>query len=277
VNRIRPLLKMIFVPVTLMVVPHTRTKTFSLRIPVVGICFCITMFLVGTAFVASVSIRTVEYHGMKQKLETITSHYEEMQSTMSSLKKAEADLRHLFGLKTKKEVLLAADFTDSGSLDMEALKVQINAAIESAADIKKFLAEQKDLYLATPMGWPADGSISSGYGARNHPLTGFPGFHSGVDISIPDGSPVRSTAEGVVSYSGWTARSGYTVVVEHGHGFRTAYAHNRKNLVRVGQRVQRDEVIAVSGSTGNSTGPHVHYEIWKNGRHVNPSGYLSRG
>lgn len=276
-DRIRLLLKMLFVPVTLMVVPHARTKTLSLRVPVVGIAFFCAMFLVGTAVVVSVSVRTVEYHSMKEQLETITTHYEEMQSTMSSLKKAEAELRHLFGLKTKKDVLLAADFEDSGSLDMEALKVQINAAIESAADIKKFLAEQKDLYLATPMGWPTDGSVSSRYGRRNHPLTGSPGFHSGVDISVPGGSPVRTTAEGVVSYSGWTARSGYTVVVEHGHGFRTAYAHNRKNLVRVGQRVHRDEVIALSGSTGTSTGPHVHYEIWKDGRHVNPSAYFSRG
>jgi murein DD-endopeptidase MepM/ murein hydrolase activator NlpD len=276
-NHVRLLLKMIFVPVTLMVVPHTRTKTLSLRVPVAGIFFCFLMFLVGTAVVASISVRSVEYHSMKEKLQTITSHYEEMQSTMSSLKKAEAELRHLFGLKTRKDVLLATDFTDTGSLDMEALKVQINAAMESATDIKKFLAEQKDIFLATPLGWPTDGAVSSGYGSRNHPMTGSPGFHSGVDISVPGGSPVRSTADGIVSYSGWTTRSGYTVVVEHGHGFRTAYAHNSKNLVRVGQRVRRDEVIAVSGSTGFSTGPHVHYEIWKNGRHVNPSAYISRG
>jgi murein DD-endopeptidase MepM/ murein hydrolase activator NlpD len=276
-TRIRLLLKTIFVPVTLMVVPHTRTKTLSLRIPVAGIFFCILMFLVGTVVVASYSVRTVEYHSMKERLQTITSHYEEMQSTMSSLKKAESELRHLFGLKTKKDILLATDFSDTGSLDMEALKVQINAAMESATDIKKYLAEQKDIYLATPLGWPTDGSISSGYGPRNHPMTGTRGFHSGVDISVPYGSPVKTTADGIVSYSGWTARSGNTVVVEHGHGFRTAYAHNRKNLVRVGERVLRDEIIAISGSTGNSTGPHVHYEIWKDGHHVNPSGYISRG
>ncbi len=276
-HRVRRLLKMIFVPVTVMVVPHTRTKTFSVRIPVAGILFGCAMFLVGTSVFVSVSVRTVEYHTMKEKLQTITSHYEEMQSTMSSLKKAEAELRQLFGLKSRKEVLLAADFADSGSLDMEALKTQINAAIESAADIKKFLAEQKDIFLATPIGRPANGAVSSAYGPREHPLTGLHGFHSGVDISIPDGSPVRSTAEGIVSYSGWAPRSGYTVVIEHGHGFRTAYAHNRKNLVRVGERVHRDEVIATSGSTGTSTGPHLHYEIWKNGRHVNPSDYLSRG
>jgi murein DD-endopeptidase MepM/ murein hydrolase activator NlpD len=66
------------------------------------------------------------------------------------------------------------------------------------------------------------------------------------------------------------------VVVEHGHGFSTAYAHNQKALVKVGQRIVRGETIALSGSTGISTGPHVHYEIWKNGRHINPTGYLAR-
>jgi len=258
-------------------VPHSRTRSFSLRVPVAGILFGFMMFLVGTTVVVSVSVRTAEYRNMKERLQTITSHYEEMRSTMSSLKKAEADLRHLFGLKTKKDVLMAADFSDTGSLDMDALKIEINRAMESATGIRSFLAEQKNLFLATPMGWPVDGSISSGYGPRNHPMTGAPGFHSGLDISIPEGSPVTATADGVVSYSGWTARSGYTVVIEHGHGFRTAYAHNRKNLVKVGQRVHRDEKIAVSGSTGASTGPHVHYEIWKDGRHVNPSTYISRG
>ncbi len=276
-TQLRRIVRMVFTPVTLLVVPHARTKTWSLRVPVVGIFFFFLMFLVGTAVVASLSVRTVEYHSMKEQLQFITSHYREMQSTMSSLKKAEAELRHLFGLKTRKEVLLAADFTDSGSLDMDALTAQIHAAMESASEIKVFLAEQKDIFLATPLGWPTDGAVSSGYGSRKHPVTGAPGFHSGVDISVPHGSPVRSTADGIISYSGWTARSGHTVVVEHGHGFRTAYAHNRKNLVKVGQRVRRNESIAVSGSTGNSTGPHVHYEIWKHGRHVNPWDFISRG
>jgi murein DD-endopeptidase MepM/ murein hydrolase activator NlpD len=87
---------------------------------------------------------------------------------------------------------------------------------------------------------------------------------------------VKATAEGIVSFAGWTQNSGIVVVVEHGHGFSTAYAHSRKALVRVGQRVARGEPIALSGSTGVSTGPHVHYEIWKNGRHTDPAGYLAR-
>ncbi len=101
-------------------------------------------------------------------------------------------------------------------------------------------------------------------------------MHSGVDISIPSGTLLKATAEGVVSFAGWGGRGGNTVVVEDGNGFRTAFAHNLKNVVTVGQRVQRGDVIAYSGATGATSGPHVHYEVWKNGKSVNPADYLNR-
>ncbi len=276
-NLLGRLLKTIFVPVTIMLVPHSRSKPFGIRIPVAGIFVSVLMFLVGITYVFSVSIRTVEYYRMKETLSGIASHYEEIQSTVHSLNLVEDEFRRLFQLKSKKAVLEAADFSDTGSLDMELLKEQINAAMESATDIRKYVMEQKDIYLATPAGFPVDGHVSSAYGPRKHPKTGNPGFHSGVDISAPTGLRVRATADGIVIFSGWTAGSGHTIVIEHGHGFRTAFGHNKRNLVKVGQRVKRNEEIAVSGSTGISTGPHVHYEIWKNGRHVNPATYVGRG
>ena len=276
-HRIRRFLKWIFVPVTLMVVPHARTKPVSFRIPLAGIFVSVLMFFVGTAYMLSVSVRTMEYHAMKERLSRVTTQYQEMKSTMQSLKTAEAELRKLFGLKSKKDVLEAVAFADSGSLDMDALNRQIHEAMESATDIRKYIEEQKDLYLATPEGWPVAGAVSSGYGQREHPMSGKPNFHSGTDLSVPQGASVRATADGIVSFSGWTAGGGNTVVIEHGHGFRTAYAHNQRNLVKVGQRVKRRDAIAVSGSTGVSTGPHVHYEIWRNGYHVNPAAYLTRG
>ena len=276
-NLLGRLLKTIFVPVTIMLVPHSRTKPFGIRVPVAGIFVSVLMFLVGITYVFSVSIRTVEYYRMKETLSGIASHYEEIQSTVHSLNLVEDEFRRLFQLKSKKAVLEAADFSDTGSLDMELLKEQISAAMESATDIRRYVMEQKDIYLATPAGFPVDGHVSSAYGPRKHPKTGNPGFHSGVDISTPAGLRVRATADGIVIFSGWTAGSGHTIVIEHGHGFRTAFGHNKRNLVKVGQRVKRNEEIAVSGSTGISTGPHVHYEIWKNGRHVNPATYVGRG
>ena len=159
---------------------------------------------------------------------------------------------------------------------MEMLREQIEASMRSVAEIRTYIAEQKDMYLSTPTGWPVSGHLSSLYGTRLHPVHEEPRFHTGVDISVPPGSKVGATADGIVSFAGWTENSGIVVVVEHGRGFSTAYAHNQKASVTVGQRVVRGESIALSGSTGISTGPHVHYEIWKNGRHTNPAGYLAR-
>ncbi len=275
-ERLKKFLKLIVTPITIMMVPHSRTKTVSIRVPFAGIALSVIMFLVGTAYIGAVSVRTVEYYNMRERLSYVSSQFVELKSTMYSLKLAENEFRKLFALKSKSEVLETADFSDKGSLDMEVLRKQIGESMESVMDIKKYIAEQKDLYLATPVGWPAPGRISSSYGYREHPKYGDEKFHSGLDISVPLETPIKSTADGIVSFAGWTPGGGNTVVVEHGHGFSTAYAHNKKTLVKVGQRVKRGDVISLSGSTGISTGPHVHYEVWKEGRHVNPNTFLTR-
>lgn len=286
-RRLRTVLKLFFTPVTIMLVPHSRAGSLSIKVPVVGIALSLFLFCVGTASVLTFSVRTVEYYHMKERLAYVTSQFSEMESTMHSLKRAETEFRKLFSLKSKEDVLERVNVTDAapseesldgdrGSLDMEALKGEIAETMKSVTDIRKYIAEQRDIYLATPMGWPVPGRLSSGYGYREHPKYGSTKFHSGVDISIAAGTPVNVTADGIVSFAGFTPGSGNAVVVEHGHGFSTAYAHNRRNLVTVGQRVKRGDVIAIAGSTGVSTGPHVHYEIWRHGRHVNPNSFLAR-
>ncbi|MGE5664566.1 MAG: M23 family metallopeptidase [Deltaproteobacteria bacterium] len=273
---LRKFLKLIVTPITIMMVPHSRTKTLSIRVPFVGIALSVVMFLVGTAYIGAVSVRTIEYYNMRDRLSYVSTQFVELKTTMYSLKLAENEFRKLFALKSKTDVLEKADFSDTGSLDMEILRKQIGESMESVMDIKKYIADQKDLYLATPVGFPAPGRISSSYGYREHPKSGEEKFHSGLDVSVPLGTQVKATADGIVSFAGWTPGGGNTVVVEHGHGFSTAYAHNRKALVRIGQRVARGDAIALSGSTGISTGPHIHYEVWRDGRHVNPNTYLTR-
>ena len=275
-HRARMFLKRILTPVTILLVPHSRTSPVSLRVPVAAVAASVCLFLTGTAFVVSVSVRAVEYHRMQERLSLVSAQFLEMKGTMLALKQAEKDFRKLFSLKSKSAVLESADPGDAGSLDMEVLREQIEAAMQSVSEIRGYIAEQKDIHLATPFGWPVDGRITSSYGYRNHPVREERKFHTGVDLSVPSGSEVKATADGIVSFAGWTENSGIVVVVEHGHGFSTAYAHNRKALVRVGQRIARGEVIALSGSTGVSTGPHVHYEIWRNGRHTDPAGFLAR-
>ncbi len=121
--------------------------------------------------------------------------------------------------------------------------------------------------------WPLEGKISSPFGRR-----GLLSFHPGIDIPAPKGTPIRAAADGLVvasarsldGYSGY----GKVVIMEHGDGVKTIYAHNKKNLVRVGECIKTGEIIAEVGSSGNATGSHLHFEIRKNGKPVNPLKYL---
>jgi murein DD-endopeptidase MepM/ murein hydrolase activator NlpD len=282
-HKIRLFFRKHFTPVTIMLVPHTRFRSYSVRLPVVGLYTMFFLSLVGSGYVVVASMQAAKYYRTKANLAhvksqfaQINSQYAEINNTLISLKESEVKFRKLFSLKSKKDVMDAVVTEDTGSIDMHALQKQIDASIRSVSEIRHYLAEQKDVYLSTPIGWPVRGHITSGYGLREHPLLGKRMLHSGLDISTPTGTPVRATAEGVVSFSGWEGRGGNTVVVEDGNGFRTAYAHNSNNIVKVGQRVRRGDVIAYSGSTGAATGPHVHYEVMKNGKSVDPSEYLRR-
>ncbi len=125
-----------------------------------------------------------------------------------------------------------------------------------------------------PSGYPYYGAITSPFGWRSSPFVkGKVGFHTGLDIQAPMGTPVRATQTGVVSQAGWSDVYGRMVMIDHGAGWVTLYGHNSKLLVSVGQRAVKGQIIAYSGSTGMSTGPHIHYEIRHNGVQVNPAKY----
>ena len=125
-----------------------------------------------------------------------------------------------------------------------------------------------------PTGMPVSGYISSYFGGRPDPFSGHSAYHTGIDIAAPTGTPVTAVAEGMVTFAG--TRSGYGDVVEidHGNGYMTRYAHNSAIVAQPGQRVHVGDVIAKAGSTGRSTGSHVHFEVWYDGRVVNPLAYV---
>ena len=126
-----------------------------------------------------------------------------------------------------------------------------------------------------PVGRPvANGFISSYFGERADPFDGLEAFHKGVDFAGSPGSPVVAVAAGVVTWAGERTGYGKLIEINHGDGFTTRYAHNERTLVTVGQTVKRGERIALMGSTGRSTGPHVHFEVLRNGRQVNPLSFI---
>lgn len=136
------------------------------------------------------------------------------------------------------------------------------------------LAEQKNVLSHTPAIRPTQGWVTSTFAYRQSPFTGKREFHKGLDIANKQGSPIVATADGVVSFVGENGSLGQTVVVDHGYGFVTRYAHVQKGLKKRGERVRRGETIALMGNTGRSTGPHLHYEVRLNGVPVNPQTYI---
>lgn len=122
----------------------------------------------------------------------------------------------------------------------------------------------------------ANSWISSRYGYRKDPFTGKTAFHSGIDFTARQGSKVSTVAAGVVNWSGRDPEYGNMVEIKHGDGLVTRYAHNKSNLVKAGDIVKKGQVIALAGSTGRSTAPHVHFEVYKNGRVVDPAAYIRR-
>lgn len=151
------------------------------------------------------------------------------------------------------------------SRDLEA-KASTAAQAKLAADV----ARQRFLD-AIPSMWPTDGYVSSGFGYRDYPDTE---FHPGLDIVNDYGSPVYATAAGVVEEAGWDYGYGYKIVIDHGNGYETWYAHNSRMLVSAGQTVRKGEEIAEIGTSGYATGPHCHYEIVLWGKPIDPTPYL---
>ena len=294
-SRTKVLFKRLRTPVTILMVPHGRSRPIRMQVSVFVMLACFCLSISGAFFLAKVSVNAIDYRLMEAKLSVLTTEFNKAEKSIHYMRQAEQDFRKMFGLKSKIEVLeldesefsnnavsssntVSDDNTESysGSFHMKALREQLDKSVQSVKEIRNYIKNQKDIYRATPTGWPIPGKISSGYGTRSHPVYDEPRVHSGIDISAPTGTEVTVTADGVVALAGRTDGGGIVVIVEHGHGFRTAYAHNSKSLVQVGQRVKRGDTIALSGSTGTSTGPHLHYEVWKDGAHSNPANYLEK-
>jgi murein DD-endopeptidase MepM/ murein hydrolase activator NlpD len=137
------------------------------------------------------------------------------------------------------------------------------------------LEEMRRLLRSLPTGAPLDNfNIMSPFGVRRDPFNGQPAMHSGVDLSAPMRTPIMATAAGVVVVAGWNGEFGNMVEIDHGYGITTRYGHMSHIYVKVGQRIAARHVVGLVGTTGRSTGPHVHYEVLSDGKNLNPAKFL---
>jgi len=160
-------------------------------------------------------------------------------------------------------------------LKFDRMKKDLLVDVNGLDALGEILDGRRLLLESVPGGWPVRGTLSSVFGVRTSPFTETPVFHHGLDIVARTGTPVLASASGVVAKSGYEAQYGNVVVIDHGAGYRSVYAHMSSAGVEEGEFVNRGEELGKVGSTGRSTGPHLHYEVRVNGLPVNPARFLN--
>ena len=197
-------------------------------------------------------------------------------TSIAGLEKGEFDFNHLPGVggphpRATVDELEYRKLVES----LNDLSSQVEKKHNDLVVLEAMLMD-RDLYKAQyPVGWPLEGGwISSNYGYRRDPFSGRRAHHKGVDIATKAGAPIKAVAAGIIIHADFKAGFGLMVAINHGNGYTTRYAHALSTLVKVGDKVEKGQYIAVVGSSGRSTGPHVHFEVLDNGRNVNPGRYL---
>lgn len=163
----------------------------------------------------------------------------------------------------------------SMSNNLVDMKEELPALLDSFEELLQRFEEYEEELRTIPTYVPAEGRISSQFGNRRDPFTRWTRFHSGIDIAAPLNTPIYAAADGKVTMAGWNGGYGNTVMVEHDTTYETLYAHLNKIDVKVGDSVKKGDIIGRMGTTGRSTGVHLHYEIKRNGEHVDPYMYMS--
>lgn len=226
-------------------------------------------------------------------LQALTQRLGELQAQVLRLNALGSRLAHLAGLD-KGEFNFQANVgvggpatpraplavTELPSLlsSLEQLGQQVEHKSLRLSELEGVLRDRRLKAAVTPLGWPVTGGwVSSNFGVRADPFTGKRAYHEGVDIANRLGADIQSMAEGVVSYAGHKDGYGLMVEINHGRGHTTRYAHAQAVLVKEGDRVSRGQAIARVGSSGRSTGPHLHFEVLQGGRQVDPQKYLRQG
>ncbi len=199
---------------------------------------------------------------------------------LDSLHETDARVRQLANLETVPQDVPVAigglaetetvELVDAVQQRINQLQVKLELRQQSQEGVRNLLNDQVSLRRATPKGWPTKGWLTSYFGMRKSPFTGKMVMHEGLDIAANIGTPVVATADGIVARIKYSAGYGKMVIIDHGYGYRTVFAHNSKIMVKAGQRVKRGDLVAKVGNTGRSTGSHLHYELLLNGVPIDP-------
>lgn len=279
---------------TLMIIPDSGQRVRRISVPRWLLAACLVVGVLSLSVISYVaSDYTVlnsnqielmrlqaENSEQRQEFQRLAMDYSDLRRELVILAETDARIRTLTDMENSTENVPvgiggAPETEELNNLSelqkkINSMRLAIDLRRQSQEEIRSLLNDQRSLSGSTPQGWPIKGWLTSYFGIRKSPYTGRPKKHEGLDIAANTGTPINVTADGIVARVETSSGYGKSVVVDHGYGYRTLYAHNSKNLVKRGQKVSRGDKIAEVGNTGRSTGPHVHYEILLNGVPVDP-------
>lgn len=275
--------------INFMVMPEDNSSMFTMRISikrlyiiagvlslvVVGLGALVVNSAMDEIKLAQLEYLTRQNAEFKEKLATVG----ELEQTLARLEDVEADIRQLVGERVPEDEIRALGIVEEeeekAPLIFEEVGVdKVEPEEEVLAEFAEYVSRHRVLAMLAPTFSPVEGGwISRGFGKVLDTKT----FHPGVDFACPEGRPVVASADGLVVFAGWDDTYGNMVVIDHGvSGFTTIYGHNSTLEVSAGEHVERGELVATTGNTGVSTGPHLHYEIRYNGVPVDPLEYIER-
>lgn len=293
-------------PVSVFIIPHNGMSSLRFNLPVLllfGFGAAWTLVTVWAGFVAGKHfdyyITKADNKILRAKMAHISTQVEDGMAYLEMTKKTDRQLRKVLGmdpgvmpegegiggpqnsdladfrrqLNAKAVEIREAALADS----LKNIREESSKRLTSYTEITLYLADRHNGARATPSIWPAEGRIASPFGYRTHPLRMSWEYHSGVDIANESGTKIYATADGVVRHSGWAQGYGMCLVVDHGFGYSTLYGHMSEMIAKEGGQVKRGQLIGRMGSTGTSTGNHLHYEVWVGGLPRNPMGFLQAG
>jgi len=279
-------------------VPQTMVRGFLvfLSIVVLGLGYLITDYYGVKKMVTELDRLRLEARQQQQQLVTFAKSFDDLQGEMTRLRQFDMKLRvmaDLDGVVYPEQImgiggenpepfnplegeLSFQDQTIISSMNrsLERLKTDVSIQERSFQELVEYLEDQKSLLASTPSIWPVKGWLTSTFGYRSSPFTGRRELHKGLDIATRSGTPIIAPADGLVVFAGREGGFGNMIIIDHGYGITTRYGHCSTLDAKLGQKVKRGDVVAHVGSTGRSTGPHVHYEVAVNGVSVNPSRYI---
>lgn len=270
---------------------HGRLRRFHIDQKVVfavlalALLGCFTLFGMVSSYVR-MAWKVSNYNSLRQEAEMLRARYQRLLSEAQEANEEVAKLS-LFAAEVSVAYGLHRQPAYPGETETALTSVKLSPSLaETLETYNKLrtasltastrLSSRRWLVNTTPSLWPVTGRLLSNFGNREDPFHGHMAFHTGVDISAPVGTPVKAAADGIVIEADWMGNYGKLIVLDHGRGLQTWYAHLSRIDVIPGQEVRLGQIIGATGATGRATSPHLHYEVRRGGVAVNPYGYLAR-